>query len=165
MNSYLVHLLSDTMFNIFSDTEALESFPITLQHWCSALMSVDHHLIAAQCVLYASLLTILHSFCSQHCNYDNSNYRRSGPRIHLVQPFFFLQSAEMWILTCINLPPQKKLSSVYCTLQRLICNSSYRLESLQSSQGLVETKTEQQERWKWIWQLRSGYKPAGYVVM
>lgn len=30
-DSYLVNLLSETMFNIFSDTEGLESFPITLQ--------------------------------------------------------------------------------------------------------------------------------------
>lgn len=89
-DSYLVNLLSETMFNIFSDTEGLESFPITLQRWCSALMSptVDYHLIAAQRALYASPLTILHLCCSQHCNYNNSNNHRSGPRIHFPQPFF-----------------------------------------------------------------------------
>lgn len=89
-DSYLVNLLSETMFNIFSDTEGLESFPITLQRWCSALMSptVDYHLIAAQRALYASPLTILHLFCSQHCNYNNSNNHRSRPHIHFPQPFF-----------------------------------------------------------------------------
>lgn len=95
-DSYLVNLLSETMFNIFSDTEGLESFPITLQHWCSALMSptVDYHLIAAQRALYASPLTILHLFCSQHCNIFHNlfflliffNHQKSGFHLHLTFP-------------------------------------------------------------------------------